>query len=240
MKTLVELRVDQKVNSKVIDEVIELSKVNTPKPTEIVVKEDELDNRLILITFESYKGKQIDLADRIMKSYSHHLESYSDITVFFGSRNKIPSIEKRLALASRTEVIRLIEGFFKSIDKQDWVLMSGCLDERIKLIPQPPMRSSVKGVKASVYINQRKKMLSGMTINHEINNFTTGRDGHEIKCQCQIEIRGEINKTNDNFIAIGDYNFSMKRSIDNKLKITKIKREIGKVGGSKKVFDKYI
>jgi len=88
MKTLVLLYIDQPVDPMILKQAWELSKVNTPKVDEMTVRQDEYDDHLIIIAFESYPGRPDDLAGHIMKSYSHHMAAYNTVVVKFESRRK--------------------------------------------------------------------------------------------------------------------------------------------------------
>lgn len=87
MNTRVQLWLDQVPNAKIIEEVRTLSSYNTADDNEeIEIIQDESDKKVLIIRFDSPKGKQDYLAGKIMKRYSQYLETYSDIAVSFDAK----------------------------------------------------------------------------------------------------------------------------------------------------------
>ena len=62
MKTKVELRLSEKPDIKILKEIRDLSKVNIDKTNKTIkVTRDEIDDNLVIVIFESPKGKHKDL-----------------------------------------------------------------------------------------------------------------------------------------------------------------------------------
>lgn len=86
METRVKLKLREKVTTAIKKEVRELTKMNTPNKKEIKIEKDKIDDQLLIIRFNSHKGKSDEIAGKIIKSYSLYLESYSDIAVYFNTK----------------------------------------------------------------------------------------------------------------------------------------------------------
>lgn len=231
MKTKVELRLDQKVNAKIIKQVLRLSKVNTSESNEDVeILKDELDDKILIIKFESQTGKQSDLAYEILKSYSHFLDSYNDISIYFETKRKKLGEEK----ITKNDVVKLVENFCRSFDERDWDLMFECLGEKIEVDYQS-FRGKPKHILKSVkYIAQRKIGLEGLKTKHRIKNYKTSRYGEDIKCESDFEIKRYEIGSEEYYHSYGKYEFWIKKK-KGKIKIFKIKQLVEKNEGNKNI-----
>lgn len=232
MKTRVELKLSERVSPKIIKEVRSLSEMNTSEKSKIEVWKDNVDDKLLIVKFDSHRGKSGDIAGEIMKSYSLYLESYSDIAVSFGTR--FDDFKIKLDEITKEDVIDLVIRFNKTFDSKDWGLMSDCLGEKLELdymsLRGRPKRKS----KSEKYISDRKKGMRGLKTIHKTKNHELSKDGSEIRCECDFEIERYEIEGDDFFHSYGQYNFGV-NLIDSNLKIVKIKQVIDRNEGNRKI-----
>ena len=129
METRVDLWIEGGITPAIKKQVRDLTEMNTTNKKGIKVRQDKIDERLLIITFNSRPGKAEYLADEILKSYSLYLDNYSDITVMFGRREK--GLDSAADRITKREVVKKIREFYRLLDDKNWTQIELLLPNKI-------------------------------------------------------------------------------------------------------------
>ena len=185
MNTRVELWIQKEVTPAIKKVVRDLTKMNTPNKREIKIRKDKIDDRLLIIKFNSYSGKSDKLAGEIMKSYSLYLDNYSDITVTFETRKG--GLDRAIDGITKNEVIRKIREFYSLLDDKNWIKLQLFFLDRIEYLESREgtriRHRTGKTISSNRYLSNKEKALQGMITNHKLKESNLSRRDGLIVCK---------------------------------------------------------
>jgi len=223
MNTRVELWIQGKVTPAIKKEVRDLTKINTSNKREIKIREDEIDDSLLIIRFNSYSGKSGELAEQIMKSYSLYMDKYSDITVAFETRRK--GLDKATDGITKKEVIDKIEEFYRLLDDKNWAQLQSFFLDKIEYLESQDgarIRNKVgKKISSNKYLKQKEKSLWGIITNHRLKENNLSKRYGLIVCEVDYIMQIIKKDSEEEKTLKGKQEFRI-GSISGKLKISKI------------------
>lgn len=238
MNTEIHLWLSQKSTKEIIKEVKELTKSNTSDNKTIKIIKDNLDDKLLVIRFKSFTGKQIDLADSIIKSYSHFLEEYSDISVSFETKTKLFSPLKKGSI-TKEDVVKFIAEYFKLLDEKKINLLVEYFDDKVLLSEKNAAnRLTETKITTESYLSKIQKELSNLETNHIIKEIEIQKTYKGIECSFKHEIQRFLPEKDIHFHSFGKYVLVLYSPSKNKLKIVKITQIIEKNEGNETIFKK--
>lgn len=238
MNTEVKLWLNKKATKEIIKEVKDLTKSNASDNKTIKILKDQLDDQLLIIRFKSFLGKQMDLADSIIKSYSHFLEEYKDISVGFETKRR-PFSPLKKGTITQKDVIKAVEQYCKLLDKKKWDLLVEYFGKRINLGRKTADDRIIKTESTSKsYLTNIQKNLSNLKTNHVVKEFEIRRTDNQIKCTCKFEIKRFLLEKDMYLHSYGKFVFGLYSVSKDEFKIVEITQIVEKNEGNEGIFKK--